>query len=189
MNKSSIDQVVKVLKEGGIVIFPTDTVWGIGANIQRLDGIRRLYEIKGREKSKPTAVLVAGIMVANKLGVIDKEANLLIGKFWPGGLTLIVKAKKTVPKEIASETGSVGLRQPDHKQALKLLEKLEVGLVTASANFAGQPPPKEKKHLDRRLIDQADFLLEGKAGGNPPSTVVDLTVKPSKIIRQGEVQI
>lgn len=180
-----VGQAVKILKEGGVVIFPTDTVWGIGVSINRLDAIRRLYEIKKREKNKATAVLVADVTTANILGVIDEGAKALIDKFWPGGLTLVVKAKAGVTQEIMGQTGTIGLRQPNQPLALALLKRLNTGLVTASANIAGQPAPLKRELIDQTLIDQVDFLLSGEAGGQPPSTVIDVTTKPYKILRQG----
>jgi L-threonylcarbamoyladenylate synthase len=184
-----LDKAVKILKEGGVIIFPTDTVWGIGASIDRLDAIRRLYQIKGREEGKPTAVLVNNQPLAGNLGIIDQEAQKLANEFWPGGLTLVVKAKAAVPKEILGQVGTIGLRQPNHPLALALIQKLGTGLVASSANFANQPAPTTKESLDSNLVQIVDFFLEGEAGGEPPSTVIDTTVKPFKVIRQGRVVI
>lgn len=189
MVNPDIDKAVSILKAGGVIIFPTDTVWGIGASLERLEAIRRLYQIKKREKNKPTAVLVADIIVTNRLGVITPEAKTLVDKYWPGGLTLVVKARTSVPGEILGPAGTVGLRQPDHKLVLGLLGKLGTGLVTASANFTGEAAPLSKELIDQTLMKQAKMVLEGKAGGKRPSTVVDITQKPFKIIREGEVKL
>lgn len=183
-----INKAVKILNEGGVIIFPTDTVWGIGASIQRLDAIEKLYEIKGRPKTKPTAVLIGSISQAAEVAFLDQEAKDLIGKFWPGGLTLVVKAKPSTPKIIKGAGETIGIRMPNHKLVLKMVNQLGCGIVAASANFAGQPPPAEKEMIDPQLVDLCDFFVEGISGGGLPSTVVDITVKPYKIIRQGAVR-
>lgn len=189
MPEEIVYKAVNILKEGGVIIFPTDTVWGIGASIKRLDGIKKLYEIKGRSKDKPTAVLVANISQATEIAFLDKKAKGLINRFWPGGLTLVVRAKQTVPKIIRGVKNTVGIRMPDHKLALKILNQLGCGVVATSANFASQPPPTEREMINQRLVDLGDFLLNGNSGGGLPSTVLDTTVKPYKIIRQGDIKV
>lgn len=189
MEEENLKQAARILKDGGVVIFPTDTVWGIGVSLERLEAIRRLYQIKKREKDKPTAVLVADWWAASQLGEIDPQAQKLARSYWPGGLTLVVKAKPRVPKEILGPGGTVGLRQPNHKLALELIRKLGGGLVTASANFSGQPAPARRELINQALIDQVEMVLEGEAGGKLTSTVVDTTVTPFKIIREGEVKV
>ena len=187
MNNLEINKAIRILQGGGVIIFPTDTVWGIGASINRLDAIKRLYSIKKRERTKATAVLVGSLIVANRLGLINQRAKELTDEFWPGGLTLVVKTRGNIPEIICGKNKTIGLRQPNNLVTLKLLEKMKTGLVTASANFAGQPAPKEREDIDQLLIDKTDFLLEGKAGCKQPSTVVDITIKPFKILRKGEV--
>jgi len=188
MIEEEIDKAVQILREGGVVIFPTDTVWGIGVSIERLDGVKRLYDLKGREKNKPTAVLVADLDMAQSLGVIDSKVIALANKFWPGDLTIIVKAKETVTAPIKNQTGTVGLRQPDHPVTLALLKKLGTGIVAASANFAGQSAPVKKELIDQVLLDKVDYLVSGESGGKLPSTVLDTTSQPYKIIREGAIK-
>jgi len=170
-----LDKALNVLKKGGVIIFPTDTVWGIGASLKSQRGIKKLYQIKRREKGKPTAVLVADKKMAQNLGIINKEAEKLIDKYWPGGLTIVVKGKSG---------GTIGLRQPNQPLILKLIKNLGTGLVAASANFSGRPAPKTRKELDPQLVKLADLVLSGEARGGPASAVVDTTVKPFVIIRK-----
>lgn len=184
-----IEKAFKVFKEGGLVIFPTDTVWGIGCDLNSPLAIKRLYEIKKRPKDKPTAVLVASLLQAERIAEIPEKARPLINRFWPGALTLILPAKKDLPEMILGETKSVGLRWPDFPLLTPIIAKLEKGLVAASANFAGKAAPLRKQLLDQRLIDQADLVLSGEAGGQPPSTVLNLTVQPFKILREGALKI
>lgn len=184
-NISIINKAVKVFKNGGVVIFPTDTVWGIGVSIDQLDAIQRLYQIKKRRKSKPTAVLVGSFSQAKALGKINKTARNLIKKYWPGGLTIVVKAKKGVPKIIQGKKGTVGLRMPNDKLILKILQKLGKGIVASSANFAGQTIPATRKEINSYLIKTADLLIEGESKGDLASTVVDFSKKPFKVLREG----
>lgn len=189
MIDEQISQAVSILQTGGTVIFPTDTVWGIGASIDRLDAVNRLYQIKKRATSQPTAVLVASLDIANKLGEINNQAQLLAEKFWPGALTIIVKAKPGLPAQILGKNNTIGLRQPNHLLLLSLLKKLDTGLVASSANFVGEKAPFTKEEIDQALIDQVNFVLIGKSGGQLASTVIDTTVKPFKIIRTGTVPL
>lgn len=187
--KNLINKAVEILKKDGVIVFPTDTVWGIGARIGSEKGIERLYKIKKREKDKPTAVLVGSVFQAHMLGEINQKAENLLKKYWPGALTIVVKAKKRVPESIQGEKRTVGLRMPREEIIFKITKLLGEGLVTASANFSEQPAPTKKKLLDPELLKQVDLVLPGEAGGKLPSTVVDLTGEKPVILRQGEVVI
>lgn len=187
--KNLINKAVEILKKDGVIVFPTDTVWGIGARIGSEKGIERLYKIKKREKDKPTAVLVGSVFQAHMLGEINQKAENLLKKYWPGALTIVVKAKKRVPESIQGEKRTVGLRMPQEEIIFKITKLLGEGLVTASANFSEQPAPTKKKLLDPELLKQVDLVLPGEAGGKLPSTVVDLTGEKPVILRQGEVVI
>lgn len=189
MTTTNIHQFASIIKHGGVVIFPTDTVWGLGCSIERLDAIKRFYEIKKREKNKPTAVLVGSKEMALQYGEVNKKAEELMRLHWPGALTVIVKTKSNVPKEIIGDTKTVGLRYPKFDLIEKLTKLTGCGLVTGSANFAGNPPPTSKELIDQKLIDVVDAIYDGECGNQPPSTVVDATQKELKIIRQGSVKV
>ncbi|MFC1711078.1 L-threonylcarbamoyladenylate synthase [Patescibacteria group bacterium] len=181
----SLNKAVKVLKNKGIIIFPTDTVWGIGASLKCPEAINRLYQIKKRKQTKPTAVLVGSFSMAEDLGDINNIAKKLIAKFWPGGLTIVVKAKKVVPKFIQGDKQTIGLRMPNHKLLLKIINKLDGGIVAASANFSGYPAVSRKEMLDSRLKSVVDYVLDGEDGNSLPSTVIDTTKSPPTILRKG----
>lgn len=189
MLTSDLNQVVSSLKNGGIAIFPTDTVWGIGCSIERLDAIRRLYEIKGREKNKPTAVLVGSIQQAMEYGDFSPKAEELINLYWPGAFTIVVDTKEGVPEEIRGDTRTVGLRYPKFEIIEQITKQLGCGMVTGSANFAGLPAPERKEMIDQRLRDIVDVILDGECGGEQPSTVVDATGKDVKILREGPITL
>ena len=184
-----VTKAVGILQNGGVIIFPTDTVWGIGASLKRPQAIEKLYQIKKRKKAKPTAVLVNSVSQAEQLGKITSRAKNMMQKYWPGGLTIIVKAKQKVPQIIQGEGKTVGLRMPDNQLVLEILEKLGTGIVAASANFSGEPMPKSREMIDQRLIDLADQVVEGKCYGRRASTVIDVSQKSFKILRQGLIDL
>jgi L-threonylcarbamoyladenylate synthase len=168
-----LKKAVKTLKTGGVIAFPTETVYGIGALLNDKKAIARIFEIKKRPRTKPLQVLVASLAEAKKLGTFNKQALELAEKGWPGPLTIIVKKKMTVPKIVTGGKATVGLRLPDHKLALELI-KLCGPLVATSANEAGAKPALTARQVKKRL-PQLDYILSGRAGSGKPSTVVETT--------------
>ncbi len=189
MKTKDIHQVVSILKNGGLALFPTDTVWGLGCSIQRLDAITRFYELKRREKNKPTAVLTSSLQQAQLYGRFTKESLSLARLYWPGDVTLIVQTKKNVPQKIIGENKTIGLRVPNFPIVQNICKHLQAGVVAGSANFAGDPPPKHQSQIDQRLKELVDVMYDGECGGRSPSTVVDTTIEPFKILRQGSVLV
>jgi L-threonylcarbamoyladenylate synthase len=190
MENVQYKRAVEVLKKGGVVVFPTDTVWGVGALVSSKEGVEKLYRVKKRRKDKPTAILVSDVSMANKYGVMKKEAWNLAEKNWPGGLTLVVKAKGDMMlKKIRGDEETVGLRAPDHRIVQELLKELGEGIVTASANFPGKKAPKSFDELDEEFVSQADLIVDGEAGEGVASTVVKISGEELRILRQGGVVI
>lgn len=200
IDQDIVEEAVKVFDKGGVVIFPTDTVWGIGVAIKRMNALWRLYAIKGRGSDKPTAVLVDGIAMAMQLGRFTGKAAKLAQKHWPGGLTIIVRAREgAVPEIVGGGTSSVGLRVPNHQLILDIITKLGAGIVAGSANYAGAGAPRRYEMIDQRLLDAVDYvvrpslegaeMLSSEADRLIPSTVVDTTKKPFELLRQGSVKL
>lgn len=183
----NLNSALRILQKGGIIIFPTDTVWGIGCLLNQPQAIKKLYQIKKREKSKPTAVLVASLAQAEKLAWFNLDARKLAKKFWPGALTIVLKAKKEAPDLILGKNQTIGLRQPNHNFLLKLLKKSKTSIVATSANFSGKEAPLCQEMIDSQLCKKADLILDFNFYGTLASTVVDLSSKPYKIIRQGGI--
>ena len=189
MTTTSLHHFASIIKNGGVVLFPTDTVWGLGCSIERLDAIKRFYDIKKREKNKPTAVLVGSKEMALQYGEVNKKSQELMTLHWPGALTIITQAKKNVPKEITGRTNTIGLRFPKFELVEQLTQMIGCGLVTGSANFTGNQAPTSRSLIDQELIDIVDAVYDGECGNQPPSTVIDATQKEIKIIRQGSVKL
>ncbi len=171
-------EAAKVLRDGGLLILPTDTVYGLAANAADKEAVRRLYEIKGRDKQKPFAVLIRGSEQAEELaGDISVGAYKLMDRFWPGPLTLVLRSK---------EGSTIGLRVPGHEVALKVLELAGVNAACPSANLSGKTAPLDFKEAIRDFDGVVDLAIDaGEASLKKESTVVDLTGQKARILREG----
>ncbi|OGD86759.1 threonylcarbamoyl-AMP synthase [Candidatus Curtissbacteria bacterium RBG_16_39_7] len=184
-----LKRVIQILKAGGIVIIPADTVFIPACRMDKTDTIKRLYKIKKRSKNQPTLVLVNSVSMAKKYVAITEAANKLIKKFWPGPLTIIFPAKKNVPKEIQGGNGTLGVRYPNYPFILKAIKAVGVPILAPSANFKGKLPPKRFKDLDKDFIKLADYVFKGKCKIGKESTVVDATVIPPNVLREGAIKL
>jgi L-threonylcarbamoyladenylate synthase len=183
-----LERIGEKVRAGALVVYPTDTVYGIGTTPFDVDAVRRVFEAKKRPLGKPVPVLVSGIDVARRLVDVTYDAEKLMRRFWPGGLTIVLRAKPDVPSIVHGGTGKVGVRMPNHKVALILIEKSGGALVGTSANIHRQPPPKTAEEAIEQLGDHVDYVIDsGLAPGGKPSTVIDLTMSPPRIVRRGPV--
>ena len=176
----NIEKAVEILKSGGVIAFPTETVFGIGALIGDKKAVKRIYELKKRPFSKPLQVLVADLKQAQSLGYFNKEALELAKSSWPGPLTLVVMKKRTVPSWVVSGGKTVGLRIPDHKTALALLN-ICGPLAATSANLSDRHPALNAKEI-RKSLPEIDHILPGKVKIGIASKIIDVT-KGNKILR------
>lgn len=179
-DRSVISLSAKIIKKGGLIAFPTETVYGIAANLLDKKALGRLYRIKNRPRNKPFTVHIADIGIIRRMGcTITKKAKALIRRLWPGPLTVILKSK---------DNKRIGFRMPDHKVALRLIKASGIPVVAPSANISGHRPPTDSKTVLKYLGGKIDILLDGgpcKVGVE--STVIDLTMKPPKILREGAI--
>jgi len=185
----AIPTALEILREGGLVAFPTDTVYGVGALPRHPQAIARLYEVKGRSQEKAIPILLseaAGMeQVAVNVGVM---AYTLAAAFWPGPLTLVVPKHPSLPEEISS-TPTVGVRMPDHPVALALLRQAGPLAVT-SANLSGNPSCVTARQVLEQIGGRLPLLLDGgRTPGGVSSTVVDCTGLQPRILRQGPVSL
>lgn len=187
-----IGEAVKVFKNGGIVIFPTDTAFGIGCRIDNKDAVERLFEIRRRPKTKAVPVLFDTIDMARKyVREIPQKAESLMKKYWPGALTIILCCNRVnVPLLVRGGGETLGVRIPNHKIIREIISKVGVPILGPSANFSGEKTPYSFKELDKKLIRLVDFVVSGETGGGKmASTVIDCSRKPWKIIREGATKI
>ena len=183
----AIPEALKVLRRGGLVAFPTDTVYGLAALPNDSAAIERIFEAKGRDSSKAIAVLVSGVEQLPLLtpGLTD-SARQLAERFWPGALTLVVPRHPNLP-EVISPYPTIGVRMPNHTFALELL-RASGPLATSSANGSGGANTTTAQAVLEQLDGRIDLILDGGVTpGGVPSTVVDCTSAEVKILREGEL--
>lgn len=168
------------MRSGKLVAFPTETVYGIAANLSDDKAIERLYAVKMRDRGKPFTVHVADTGMIEKMGcVVTPEAKRLIDKFWPGPLTVILGSK---------DGRKTGFRMPANKVALELIKAAGVAVVAPSANISGKAPPTDAESVLKELDGLVELILDsGPTAIGIESTVVDMTVSPPKIVRQGAI--
>ena len=181
-------EAVGILERGGVVAIPTDTVYGIAADIRLPDAIERLFAAKSRPPDKAVALLIADVDQAAVLGVFDERARRLANRFWPGGMTLVlpVRPDAALPRALGSVT-TVGVRVPDHDCPRSLARSIGP-MPTTSANPSGQPEARTADDIVQQLGGSIDLILDGgPAHGGPASTVIDLTADPPVIRRPGPI--
>ena len=193
MNQSDdlyINQVIAILKSGGVVAFPTDTVYGVGVDPFQPEAVRKLYTIKGRPIDKPIPILVGSVADVERIAQnLPSTFSQLAEQFWPGGLTLIVEAK-SLPPEVTAGGDTVGVRMPDHPLALALLQRFGGAIATTSANKSDEPPATSAEEVRSELGELVDTILDGgQTATKIASTVLDLSVSPPQIRRQGGISM
>ena len=184
----TIRRAVAVLRAGGLVAYPTDTVYGLAADPTNDQAVTRLFEAKKRLPDQSTPLLIASPHDLAKVAAeVPEVAERLIVTFWPGALTIVLrKAQSFHSRAVAGET--VGLRVPDHPVPRELVRLLGGPITGTSANVAGGPEPLTAEDVRSQLGDAVDLVIDGgRCPGNTPSTVVDCTVSPPRIVREGAI--
>ena len=184
-----LKEISEIIKNGGIVVFPTETVYGIGTNGLNKEAISRLYEVKQRPTSKPISLLVSSIEMVDMVAkdITDMEYKLM-DKFFPGPLTIILKKKNIVPDNLTNNTDTVGIRMPDNIIAKKLIEYAKVPIATPSANISGKPSGTDINYIMENFKDKVDYYIDGgqsKLGIG--STIVKVENGYPLILREGSI--
>lgn len=184
-----IRQASEVLHRGGLVAFPTDTLYALGADALGASAIERVLTVKGRHHGKPLSVLVASVEAARELAAaLPDGAQCLMQIFWPGALTVVVKASPKLPPQLTAATGTVGLRMPAGPVAQALLKAFAGPLIGTSANTAGGADPADARTVQKAVGGQVDLILDGgRVTLGVPSTVIDCTTEPARILREGAI--
>ena len=195
VDTDAIRRAARLLHEGGVVAFPTETVYGLGADAGNPKAVRRIFAIKGRPPDRPLTVHVADVEAAAHFAAsIPDHARLLARALWPGPLTLILPKRGHVPHELTGGSDTVGVRVPDHHVALGLISELSrlraevAGIAAPSANRFDEPPPTTAQTVTHALGDAPDMVLDGGICAlKIPSTVVDCSAARPRILRVGAV--
>lgn len=178
-----------ILKSGGLVAFPTETVYGLGANALNEEYVSNIYKAKGRPSDNPLIVHIAEIsQLDNLVSETPQNAKKLMDAFWPGPLTLIFNKSNNVPNNVTGGLNTVAVRMPRHKIALDLIKKANVPVAAPSANTSGKPSPTDANHVIEDLMGRVDVIIDGgQTGVGVESTVLDITCDPPTILRPGGV--
>ena len=180
-----------VILAKGVIAYPTDTFYGLGADPRDPEAVKKVFTIKGRKSGQPILLLLRDRSeVVSWVSQVTPSAELLMDRFWPGPLTLVFPAAAHVLPELTGESGTIGLRVPGNELTRELLRYLGTALTGTSANQSGGLDPRTAEEVIRGVGDRVDLVLDGGAtAGDRPSTVVDVTVEPPRIIRQGIIDI
>ena len=179
-----IEKASQIIEKGGIVIFPTDTVYGMGCNPYNTNAVKKIYEVKSREKIKSLPVLAYSLDIIKKITCIEPFTEKIIEKHWPGPLTLILKLTDEKLKKSLKLNNKIAVRIPDSKCALKLLKKCEL-LVGTSANISGNPSFTNPSECLKNIKNYDIFLDGGTITSKGESTIIEIENKEIKIIREG----
>ena len=184
---AQVTEAARVLKSGGLVAYPTESFYGLAADISNEAAILRLFQVKRREAGKPVLLLIPAIKSLKRYAAhVSKTAERLMDQFWPGGLTLIFEARKDVSTLLTAGTGKIGIRLSSHPVATALAQATGSAITGTSANISGEPPCNTSYGVASALGNDVDRILDGgETPGQKPSTVLDMTTRPPTVLREG----
>jgi L-threonylcarbamoyladenylate synthase len=182
------EQARDIIRSGGLVAFPTDTVYGLGCDPYNVRAIERLYEAKGRDWSKALPLLLAGVhRIEGIARGLPPSAEVLAQHFWPGALTLVVGRQASLPEELGGGE-AIAVRVPRHEQLRDFLEMCGGALAVSSANLSGQPDARDAAEAAAYLEARVDLIVDGgRSPGGVPSSVVDCTLPVPRLLREGAI--
>lgn len=185
-NSEGLTQAATCLAGGGLVAFPTETVYGLGADALNSEAAAKIYAAKGRPSDNPLIVHIANVEDMDKLAYVNEQARVLAQAFWPGPLTIILPKKDIVPHGTTGGLDTVAIRMPSHPVALELIKKSGVYVAAPSANTSGRPSPTKAGHVIEDMTGKIDYIVDGGAVGiGIESTIVDVTGDVPTILRPG----
>ena len=188
--RAALRAAADTLRAGGVLALPTETFYGLAVAALDVGAVRRVFELKGRPESKPLLVLVDSVEMVETVAHVTASARDLMKRYWPGALTLVLPARATVPSVVTAGSGTLGVRLSPHPIALGLVELLGEPVTAPSANPNGLPPPTTAHAVLDYFSEGIDLVLDGGAtAGGEPSTVLDLTVDPPRVLRQGTIVV
>jgi L-threonylcarbamoyladenylate synthase len=187
--ENNIRIAANIVKNGGSVVYPTETVYGLGCDPLNIEAVKKILNIKGN-RNKPLPVLAATMKDAKRIAYISSKGKKLAAKFWPGPLTMVFPKKSILPDMITFGSESVGLRISNNEVAFELIRLSGGLLIGSSANMTGDIPPRNIKEISNQIKENVDIILDGGCTAQgKPSTVADLTTEKPKILRKGPITI
>jgi L-threonylcarbamoyladenylate synthase len=187
--KLQVEEGIRLLKQGGVVAFPTDTVYGLGCGSSYREAVARIFQLKGRPEQMALPLLLAGIGQIDEVAhPVPAVARLLAAEFLPGALTLVLKKSETVPGFITAGGDTIALRVPAHPVPVALVSGLGMPLVGTSANLSGWPSALTAGEVCAQLGDKVDMVIDGgTVPGGQESTIVDVTGETPVVVREGAI--
>lgn len=185
-----ISQAAEIIKNGGIVAFPTETVYGLGADATNEEAVKKIFEAKGRPQDNPLIIHVVSKDISSYAKDIPDVAKKLMDKFWPGPLTIILNKTDIIPNITSANLDSIGIRMPSNKVARKLIELSNTTIAAPSANISGKPSPTDLERCIEDLNGKVDCILGGEHSEvGVESTIVDCTINPPIVLRPGGITL
>ncbi len=186
---NELSVVVSVLKKDGLIVYPTETFYGLGANCFSPGAVKKIFALKRRDRAKPLPVVISDRgMLDSVVAEIPPVAEPFLRKYWPGPLTLIFPAHPLLPKEVLGATRSIGVRLPAHAGLRDLVKKAGFPITATSANISGKGELSDPKSVFDTFVGKVDCIVDGgKTKGGRPSTVIDLTSPEPRILREGAI--
>jgi tRNA threonylcarbamoyl adenosine modification protein (Sua5/YciO/YrdC/YwlC family) len=181
-----INQVVEVLKGGGVIVYPTDTIYGLGCDIFNKNAVEKIYQIKKRDPKKPLSIICPNFEEISQYAIIQDYAFALMKKVLPGPFTFILKARSKTPKTILSKNKTIGIRIPDNIICLEIVKKLENPIITTSLNISGEKVMTEPSQLSKEMRNKIDLIIEAGNLWQIPSTIIDLSGNQPVLLRRGK---
>ena len=188
LRPEEIQQAVSVLRDGGVIAMPSDTLYALSAPARDASAVRRVFEIKGRQEGRALPIFVSDLAMAERIGVFDATARALAERFWPGQLTIVVRRQPGFESEALAGGETIGLRVPDNVIARAVIDALGEPVTATSANLSGGADPVSADEVRRQLDGRLDLILDaGPADIGVASTVVDCSAGEPRIVREGAV--
>lgn len=184
-----IRRVAEVLRDGGVIAYPTDTIYGIGCDIFNKKGVRKIYQIKNRDPRKPFSFICADISDISNYAQVSNFAFKIMKRQLPGPFTFVLEATRIVPDLLLTRQRTVGIRIPDDPIALAIVRELGHPLVTTSANLSGEEPVQDPQAIEDELGHQLELVVDGGIRMGDPSTVISLLNDRAEVLRQGSGDI
>lgn len=190
-NPESLEKSARIIENGGLMIFPTKGLYGIGADITKTESVQRIYTIKKRPLNKPILMLVKDLSEVEKYCLdIPERIIPLMEEFWPGDITFVFKASKNTPEILTGGTGKIGVRIPSHPFPKALLGILKNPITGTSANLSGLEAVNKPEKVDKELLKNVDIMVDsGKLENKTPSTIIEASENKIEILREGRVKI
>lgn len=186
--KDKIEFALNLLRDGGTVVYPTDTIYGLGVNIYDENAIKKVFYIKKRSFNKPLSVCVSQISDINRIAYLDKTKRDIINEILPGPFTIILRKKEFISKLLTAGGEKIGIRIPNNRICMELTKLFPI--TTTSANLSGKKPSRSVNEVVKQLDDSVDLILDtGKSENEFPSTVIDLTLNTPKVVREGSYKL